>query len=187
MPRALVENPLTGRNEFLYLSDDEHEAYLELIRQDCSHPTTELRERGVAKEGRQHVYQCTVCGLAASRAIKRDDSLILPQWDEYARPKWQGVIASRKRTFLTAVFERQAEEDRRVSHEYEAYLLSDEWRTKRSLVLERDGDLCQGCRQRPATQVHHLTYEHMLDEFLFELVSVCDECHARLHPPAGAL
>ena len=33
-----------------------------------------------------------------------------------------------------------------------------------------------------ATQVHHLTYQHVFAEFAFELVAVCDECHARLHP-----
>jgi hypothetical protein len=29
--------------------------------------------------------------------------------------------------------------------------------------------------------VHHLTYAHVFNEFLFELMAVCDECHDRLH------
>ena len=34
---------------------------------------------------------------------------------------------------------------------------------------------------RPATQVHHLTYAHLGDELLFELISVCDDCRKRIH------
>ena len=33
----------------------------------------------------------------------------------------------------------------------------------------------------PATQAHHLTYEHMGDEFLWELKAVCRPCHERWH------
>jgi len=48
-------------------------------------------------------------------------------------------------------------------------------------VLERDLRLCQGCRQRPATQVHHQTYRRVGREMLFDLVAVCDECHDAIH------
>lgn len=64
---------------------------------------------------------------------------------------------------------------------YAAYLLSDAWRLKRAQARERDKGVCQGCFARPATQAHHLTYAHLGDELLFELISVCDDCHARLH------
>jgi len=33
----------------------------------------------------------------------------------------------------------------------------------------------------PATEVHHLTYQHVGHEFLFELVAICRECHTRWH------
>lgn len=181
MHRILAKSPFTDRNELICLSDEEHEAYRALMKQDCSHPTTELRERIVAKDGRQHVHQCTICGLAASRALKRDDSLALPSWDQGAWSGWRDAIERQRRTFLTEVFQRQMSEDRRVNWEYRDYLLSERWRSKRGLVLERDGHVCQGCRQQTATQVHHLTYHNLFDEFLFELVSVCDDCHDRLH------
>lgn len=48
-------------------------------------------------------------------------------------------------------------------------------------MLTRDNYLCQGCRVRRATQVHHLTYDHVGNEFLFELVAICETCHTRLH------
>ena len=31
------------------------------------------------------------------------------------------------------------------------------------------------------TQCHHLTYENVGEEFLFELVALCSDCHERLH------
>jgi hypothetical protein len=64
---------------------------------------------------------------------------------------------------------------------YNEYLQSPEWWKLHTLVMERDGHLCQGCRKRPATQAHHLSYKHVGKEFLFELIAVCDECHNRFH------
>ena len=64
---------------------------------------------------------------------------------------------------------------------YDAYLASEAWRAKRAEALRRDKGVCQGCRARQATQVHHLTYAHLGDELLFELISVCDDCHERIH------
>jgi hypothetical protein len=46
---------------------------------------------------------------------------------------------------------------------YARYLASDEWRNSR------------------ATQVHHRTYQNIFNEFLFELVAVCAQCHHGIH------
>jgi 5-methylcytosine-specific restriction endonuclease McrA len=64
---------------------------------------------------------------------------------------------------------------------YEEYLAGPVWRKKREKILGRSGGICEGCREKTATQVHHLSYEHVGDEFLFELVAVCDDCHNKLH------
>ncbi len=65
--------------------------------------------------------------------------------------------------------------------EYDVYLASPEWQAKRAKILKRANGICEGCLERKATQVHHLTYEHVYHEFMFELIAVCDKCHARLH------
>lgn len=65
--------------------------------------------------------------------------------------------------------------------EYQAYLDTDEWRERRRAVLERDHYLCQSCLTAKATIVHHLTYAHLFNEPLFDLVSVCEDCHRMLH------
>lgn len=63
---------------------------------------------------------------------------------------------------------------------YKAYLFSDEWRAKRFKVLERDEHTCQACLNAEANQVHHITYKHLMNEPLFELVSVCEACHQKI-------
>lgn len=75
----------------------------------------------------------------------------------------------------------QASEDVRRSKEYKKYLASERWASKRDKVMGRENGLCEGCREEPATEVHHLTYEHLFDEFLFELAALCTTCHSRWH------
>lgn len=64
---------------------------------------------------------------------------------------------------------------------YHAYLQSSEWQDKRQRVLERDEHVCRGCGLWPATQVHHLTYQRVGHEMLFDLVAICDRCHDKIH------
>jgi len=73
--------------------------------------------------------------------------------------------------------------DRETSwhEEHRTYLQSDEWKSKRRLVLKRAGGICEGCGVAEAVEVHHLHYNNHMNEFLFELVAVCRPCHLRLH------
>lgn len=64
---------------------------------------------------------------------------------------------------------------------YKTYLMSDEWQIKKANVLERENFMCQGCGERRASEVYHTSYDHIYDEFLFELVALCSECHRRYH------
>jgi 5-methylcytosine-specific restriction endonuclease McrA len=64
---------------------------------------------------------------------------------------------------------------------YRNYLASEEWELIRQSVMERANGFCEGCRARVATEIHHLTYEHVGFEFLWELVAICSPCHRRLH------
>lgn len=63
------------------------------------------------------------------------------------------------------------------------HLVSAEWAAMRQLVLARDNYLCQGCLKRQATVIHHKTYKSKLAELAFELVSLCEPCHARAPSP----
>lgn len=65
---------------------------------------------------------------------------------------------------------------------YRRYLQSPEWEERRFKVLARAHQRCEGCGRAIATQVHHLSYAHVGQEFLWELVAVCEDCHRRCHP-----
>ena len=41
--------------------------------------------------------------------------------------------------------------------------------------------ICQICRKRPATEVHHLTYERVFNEMACDLLPVCSACHRAIH------
>jgi 5-methylcytosine-specific restriction endonuclease McrA len=67
--------------------------------------------------------------------------------------------------------------------EYNKYLQSPEWREKRTLVLKRDGYICQACLDNTATQVHHKSYQFVDlsgNEPCFDLVAICTPCHERI-------
>lgn len=70
---------------------------------------------------------------------------------------------------------------RDFQEKYSEYLKSEKWMELRSVVLDRDEHLCQGCLKEEATQVHHLTYENVFNELAFQLISVCKDCHNKIH------
>jgi len=68
-----------------------------------------------------------------------------------------------------------------IDKKYEAYLKSDKWRKKRLTRLWSDGRICQKCKTRKATQVHHKTYARIYNELQSDLMSVCKPCHRKIH------
>ena len=151
----------------------------------CQHPRLEVRWRLSADGRRHYVRQCLRChasvgNLIAVAVALADGQKPLP-FDETAQARSREVI-DRFYAKQSALHTEQRNERNRAWWDwYDAYLQSDAWREKRAQALKRDGGLCQGCLERPATQVHHLTYAHVGDELLFELISICDDCHERAH------
>jgi hypothetical protein len=143
----------------------------------CGSSSTQVRQKRTSNGAPLVAYQCLVCGRATSTWIKRStlrDPDGLPDWDESLADRYWNT-----RTALRQQELRNASETRRV--QYRAYLRSPKWRSIRARVIERSGGLCEGCRESDATEVHHLTYKHIGDELLFELVALCDGCHERAH------
>ncbi len=64
---------------------------------------------------------------------------------------------------------------------YQNYLLSDKWKIKRAQVLDRDKNICQECKESEAQEVHHKTYDSLYNEPLEDLISVCKDCHLKIH------
>ncbi len=148
----------------------------------CTHEVTAIIQQNDTLGRPQYYRRCTVCGLNLSSAIahaKVDavSDLTAPDLDdlnkEYCRDR---------RMRLQRLADAAAERCQSGSHEsYDDYLRSDTWRRRRAKILQRAGGVCEGCLSNPAEEVHHLTYEHLFEEFAWELRAVCAPCHCRLH------
>jgi len=68
-----------------------------------------------------------------------------------------------------------------ITPEYQAYLNSPKWQSKRRQVLQRAKHLCERCKKAQAIQVHHKTYERIFCERLSDLQAVCGRCHMEIH------
>lgn len=65
--------------------------------------------------------------------------------------------------------------------DYQEYLKSPEWRSKRSWALERAGHRCQVCNCAGELHVHHRTYENLGHEQPGDVLVLCRACHGLYH------
>jgi hypothetical protein len=155
---------------------------------DCLHKK-EVVWSTVARDGNQLVgprqlrHQCILCGELFPQALPH--ALARPDTRLVNIPLFERWFTSREEMFarqrMSSVKRREVIQSS-IIDDYTAYLRTDRWRAKRRVVLERCNYVCEGCGIARATQVHHLTYTHLGDEFLWELKAVCDDCHRRCHP-----
>ena len=154
---------------------------------DCDHPNTELRAKRIST-GIQYKQQCLVCGRAASNAIKHDEVKVFPpEWDEQIAMRWEAAARERHQADLDARDGQISTESLERRETYQRYLCSTEWRERRRLALLRDRNICQGCLNARAVEVHHLTYAHIGRELMYELVSLCSACHETAHSAKQSL
>lgn len=152
----------------------------------CDCERTQVRRRTRANGARAFVIQCLDCGREIRAVGQRSPEVLalaeIIDFDESLRDRWNDECrAHRERQQYIREYE-QAQKSAEWWAWYNAYLLTPSWREKRLKVLTRAGGICEGCRERKATQVHHKSYEHVGNELLFELVAICDDCHRILHP-----
>jgi 5-methylcytosine-specific restriction endonuclease McrA len=150
-------------------------------RYSCEHVENSVRRRTIKGGSVQYVRQCLRCGepignpIAKAKAIEENNGHEPQPLDESLMQGWRDARDQASEQ-IRSRFDRSA-----FLNEYSEYLESPAWARKRALVLKRANGLCEGCGEKPATQVHHLTYRHVCNEFLFELVAVCSPCHDSLH------
>lgn len=61
--------------------------------------------------------------------------------------------------------------------DYQRYLASREWASKKEAIRARCEGFCERCGVRPYESTHHLTYERIGNELLEDLLAVCNWCH----------
>ena len=64
-----------------------------------------------------------------------------------------------------------------ASKKYEEYLCSEAWKKKRMQRLAIGKFRCAACGSKERLQVHHLTYAHIFDEPMEDLIPLCDLHH----------
>lgn len=65
--------------------------------------------------------------------------------------------------------------------DYRLYMKSPAWREKRAKKLREVGFQCELCGSAVNLAVHHITYAHLKNEPLDDLVVLCGQCHKSLH------
>ena len=146
----------------------------------CQHTDTTLRSRVTRNGGIQCVQQCQRCGKATSNPLPHREALATcggeppPRFDDELKERWQ-LMMDEAREGVMQKFEDE------FWPEYQIYLESPAWKAKSRAVIKRAAEVCEGCCNAPAQQAHHLTYDNVFDEFLFQLVALCTPCHTRLH------
>ena len=162
----------------------------EVDRQEITCPCKDKRIRYKMSEAGSKLFylQCQNCGRATRLSkdkVANPNSLQIEPVNQKLIEAW-----SKKITDFYARFHEQKQIEWQTQKQqereewfkwYNAYLGTNAWRIKREAVLERDNYTCQGCLKNKATQVHHLTYDRAGQEMLFDLISVCTQCHNLIH------
>jgi len=150
----------------------------------CKQPEVVPRSYETAG-GLRFKLQCAACGSPGSKAFVAKDYVakwvargnVVVEFDEDHQRRF---VEARNERFRQEWAEKRDAENEAWWRRYNLYLKTPRWARKRDAVLRRDGRTCQACLSREATQVHHITYAHVCDEPLFELVSVCKPCHEKI-------
>ena len=64
---------------------------------------------------------------------------------------------------------------------YKSYINSNQWKEVRHRILNRDGLKCFVCENTHDLQVHHRTYDRLGIEDDEDLITLCKNCHSKLH------
>lgn len=130
----------------------------------------------IAADGTKRYYlQCDACGFGMV-GLKRSDART-----KLAVPYREELVELRAREAREAWDAKRRDERAAWFARHDAYLRTPQWKALRQKVIDRERGLCQGCRDRSGTQVHHTSYQRHGRELLIDLVLLCDQCHELAH------
>ena len=65
--------------------------------------------------------------------------------------------------------------------DYYEYIKTEEWQKIRQKVFRRDRFQCVMCGCSKNLEAHHITYKRLGAENISDLVTLCEDCHERVH------
>jgi hypothetical protein len=168
----------------------------------CSHEVTEYRKRQDSLKRPLIASQCIKCGknisnFVSAKKFSKEEIDAMPQWDNELEVSWRAKAKAKSGERHLELKEQRAlqkelQREQYISQSsgrqaaYSRYINSAEWQELRRKVIARAKGKCEGCGNRPATDVHHLTYQRFGKEMLFDLVAVCEDCHKAIHKQSQA-
>lgn len=157
-----------------YVMLDEITGDFEIKEKECNH-VFELAKFKMTNGNYQLRSQCKNCYLFDGGAVsqKGHDMTKIIEAKDYWELKTEEYEMLKER--LSKAKQKKRQELLRK------YYKSEAWKEKRILVLRRDDYTCQSCLIQEATEVHHKSYRFLFNEPLFDLVSVCHNCHKQIH------
>lgn len=161
-----------------------HENYDYKKQYCCKNSRIVYVKRELSNGSCHHKIGCLNCkqtfgGSIKKTAIPKNAAIYnvpLKKYEEYEI--WRNALRDKITAFISDKFE-QLKIDYRKN--YEDYLNSQTWKLKRLKILQRDKFVCQECFTERANNVHHITYANLGDEKDYELVSLCQSCHDKIH------
>ena len=127
--------------------------------------------------------QCWNCGKLLMQNYKRslvNDFNLLPDYDKQARNKCKEKSIE-KHEVKMIFFNFQSDYfERSYQYYHNIYLKSEEWKTKRDLIMKFYNYTCFDCAKE-ATDVHHISYDRIFKEKFSDLIPFCRTCHSKKH------
>jgi hypothetical protein len=179
-----VKDPETGERLLVERDDRYLKCEEEFWAAECKHTETKVMRVPVAGGSVQVRAVCTNCGERTGNALsQRDPEWVksLPEFIGDLSESYQSRRSREHHARLLSLARLQHVERGKFTVYYQEYMKALEWYSKRDLVLKRCGGVCEGCGIASATEAHHTTYRHFGNEFLFELLGLCHDCHKRVH------
>ncbi len=129
-------------------------------------------------------YQCDNCGKFHPVAKGKIDPDELAGAEYYDQSRADAYRAEKQEEWARYNDHLNAERNKARFDwraKYNAYMQSPAWAALRMRVLTRDAFRCQWCLDAKATCVHHMSYKNLGREHLYELQSLCQPCHDKIH------
>ena len=122
-------------------------------------------------------YQCKSCGYSTSQAIKKPIEDFIEPFDEVKYQEAKETIYNlRNRKWI------EQHTERHIEFDYNKYLQTPEWISKRGERLIKDSYRCVFCGNKNHLHVHHKTYTNLMREDVDkDLITLCKVCHEKVH------
>lgn len=137
---------------------------------NCPHEITEVVSYVDSAGRRRYKDECQICGHCGSDISVKNWSADELSKVPARRTELNKTISNMIRNIYQPVIQELRHDD------FMAYYKTSDWAYIRDAAMRRDHYECQICGGT-AQVAHHLTYDHFKNEYLFEIVSLCQKCH----------